>query len=121
MDEAEVALLDQVEQRQTRGLVPLGDGHHEAEIAVGEGLRGHFAGPYGPAKLTHPRRAVLPVCGKFGAGVTSGRGHLGQTDLVLSRQEGVTADLSEVQTEQILFGHLQASAWQWVPFLVPGN
>ena len=36
VDQAEVALLDQVEQRQPDGLVLLGDGHHQAQVGLDE-------------------------------------------------------------------------------------
>ena len=44
VDEAEVALLDEVEQRQARGLVLLGDRHDEAEVRLHEQQLGLLAG-----------------------------------------------------------------------------
>jgi hypothetical protein len=38
--QAEVALLDEVEQRQARRLVLLGDRHHEAQVRLHEGALG---------------------------------------------------------------------------------
>ena len=51
--EPEVALLNQVEQRQLGRPVLLGDRHDQAEIAVGKSLHGRLSRPFDPVQLAH--------------------------------------------------------------------
>ena len=73
-DEAEVALLDQVEQRQPAAVVPLGDAHHEAQVGLDHGALGEHV-----ARLDA----------------------LGQGDLLRGRQERDTADLRKVGAHRV--------------------
>ena len=57
--QAEVALLDEVEQRQARGLVLLGDRHHQPEVGLDEGALGVLALPGDAPKLALLGRGEL--------------------------------------------------------------
>ncbi len=54
---------------------------------------------------------------KLRVGVASGLDHLGQPDLVVFSEQGVAADVAEVQTDQILVWRLHSLVRQWHPFL----
>ena len=54
--QAQVALLDQVEQRQLGGLVLLGDGDHQAQVGLDEGL--------GRLVAVADQAAQLPLAGR---------------------------------------------------------
>src|SRR5207248_1593979 len=66
--EAEVAFLDQVEQRKTRGLVLLGDRHDEPEVRLHERALGGLPlttdasqlAPLGGGELLAPSAELLP-------------------------------------------------------------
>ena len=43
LDEAQIALLDQIQEEHAAAHVPLGDGHHQAEVGLGQALLGGLA------------------------------------------------------------------------------
>ena len=118
VDEPEVALLDQVEQRQTGALVPLGDRHHQAEVAVGEGLHGARSPPRrsGGARALGPGCAPQPAASSARASRPASAAWASRTSSSLVSRGWRPMSL-EVQTDQVLVGHLRAPAWQWPPFL----
>ena len=109
MHEAEVALLDEVEQGKTRRLVLLGDRHHQAEVRLHEGALGIFT-------LTDqaPHFALLGgrdflACGvEVDGGGLAGLDLLGETNLIVLRQQRVLTDIGQVQPDEIFFVALHA-------------
>ena len=96
----EVALLDEVEQRQAAGLVLAGDRHHEAEVgldeaAPGVGRRGDVALELATAR--HRRCRTGRQLGLGGAAVGE---QLAEVDLVGGGEERDGADLVEVLAQQ---------------------
>ena len=98
--QTEVALLDEVEQRNPRRPVPLRHGDDEAEIRLHELLGGpisvddHLAEP----TLVDGRRLR---CQQLG-GRPTGAYPLGQIALTLWGQQGVSPDFIEVSRDRIL-------------------
>ncbi len=105
--EAEVALLNQVEQGQPRRRVLLGDGHDEAQVGLDEPPLG---GPPGLDLL----RVVLELLGRqLALGLGDRRigevpclDGLGELDLVDVREQRVLTDLPEVLPHQIFVRRL---------------
>ena len=110
MHEAEVALLHEVEEREARRLVLLGDRHHQPEVRLDE------LAPGGVALADQLLELALlgPGEGALGGrqGLTSGLAGLdglGETDLVVLGEEIVTTDVIEVQANEVLgLGRLRA-------------
>ncbi len=113
MHEAEVALLDQVEQRQAGRLVLLGDRHDEAQVRLHELALGLLA-LAGDA-------AEFPLLGggdTLAAGIEGldrlfpGFDRFRETDLVVFGEQRVLTDIGEVQADEVfvvtvdaIFGH----------------
>ena len=102
--QAKVALLDQVEERQARRLILLGDRDDESEVGLHEGALGLLALLHRPAKLTLLGRGQLGVDrfelrSRFRARFDG----LGEADLVLLREQGVLADIGQVQANEVFF------------------
>ena len=109
----EVALLDQVEQRQAGRLVLLGDRHHEAQVRLDELALGLLALAGGAAQLTLLGRGELlarvELCDRFVAGFDGFR----ETYLVVFGEQRVLPDVGQVETDEVfvvtvdaIFGHL---------------
>ena len=105
----EVALLDQVEQRQAGGLVLLGDRDHQAEVGLDEGLLGLLALQDGAAQLALLGRGeALGGRRQLGLRLAAGLDGLGQADLVVLGQQRVLTDVGQIQPDQILVVSLEA-------------
>jgi hypothetical protein len=107
VDQAEVALLDEVEEGHPRGLVPLGDRDHQAEVRLDEL-------PLGILTLADEALQVaLLGTGEalIDAASVSGSARLDiLARLVVLGEELVTTDVLEVQTDQVLVVALGAVA-----------
>ena len=102
MDQAQVALLDQVEQRQASRLVLLGDRDHQAQVGVDERLRRLVTCIGGPQQLAPPAARELAACGQLGACLPPCLDGLGEADLVILREQLVATDLIQVQANEVL-------------------
>ena len=101
--EAEVALLDQVQQRQAGGLILLGDRDDQAQVRLHEGLLGLLALHDGAAELALLRGGeALGRLGHLGLGGPPSLDGLGQADLVVLGQQGVLTDVGQVEPDEIL-------------------
>ena len=102
--EAEVALLDEVEQRQTRGLVLLRDRHHEAQVRLDELTLGFFALTSGTAaaRASSPAVSSLPPAVELFDRLVAGLDGLRESNLVVLRQQCVLPDVGEVETDKVL-------------------
>ena len=103
MDEAEVAVLDEVEQREARRLVPLRDAYDEPEVGLHEAPPGVVAALYdslefAAARCGEPRILRLKVL----SGLRSRFDCLGEACLVVFGQERVLADVVEVEPDEVL-------------------
>ena len=65
VDQAEVALLDEIEKGQVRGLVPLGDRDHETQVGVDELLARGFARAATAARSWRLRAAFSVAMGEL--------------------------------------------------------
>ena len=117
--QAEVALLDQVEQRQARRLVLLGDRHHETQVRLHELALGLLALTGGAAQF-----ALLGGGDLLAAGVErldrllAAFDRFREPDLVVLREQRVLTDIGQIQADQVfvvsfdtIFGH--GGSW-WV-------
>ena len=98
--QAEVALLDQVEQLHPATRVPLGDADHEPEVGLGELALGPLAPAHGPhqhALLARRelRARLVRFVDPFG-GELALLDQLGESPLVLDGQQVDLADLAQV-------------------------
>ena len=99
--EAEVALLDEVEQRQARRLVLLGDRHHETQVRLHEGALGVLALADGAPQLALAcRREVTSASSSRPTG-GAGLDGLGEADLVVLGEQRVLPDVGEVETDEV--------------------
>src|SRR5664280_347459 len=107
--QTEIALLDEVEERQARYLVLLGDRHHQPEVRLHERLLGLLALEHGPPqhallrrRQTSGRRRQLRAC------LTPSFDGLGQPPLIVLGEQRVLTDTGQVQPYQVLIVSLEA-------------
>ena len=101
--QAEVALLDQVQQRQARRLILLRDRHDQTQVRLDEGLLGLLTLHHGSTQLALLRRGeALGRLGHLGLRSPPALDGLGQADLVVLGQQGVLPDVGQVQPDEIL-------------------
>ena len=109
MHQAQVPLLDQVEQRKARRLVLLGDRDDQPEVGLDEGLLGLLAGRDLAAQLAALGRGHgLGRRSQLVLGVAPGFDGLGQADLVVLGEQGILPDIGQVEPDEILFVTLDA-------------
>ena len=101
-DQAQVALLDQVQERHAVAGVALGQRHDQAQV----GAQQVVLGPLAVAHHARAGRACAAAVKSFGwpeqvRGVEPGLDALGQLDLVGGGQQGDLADLVEVHADQV--------------------
>ena len=107
MDEPEIALLDEVEQRHIRRLVLLGDRHDQAQVGVDEGVVGTLPIAHQRPQVTALRRGDHRSR-KLVTGVPAHLDGPGQIGLVVLREQRITTDLVKVQPDEILIRTLVA-------------
>ena len=82
--QAEVPLLDQIQQRQPRRLVLLSDGDHQPKVGLHERTLGLFTPLEVPLEFPLAGRCEsVTLGGKFGPGLSTGLYLLGESDLTL--------------------------------------
>ncbi len=98
--QAKVAFLNEVEQWKTRCLILLGNRHHEAQVALYE-----LTLCFSSIALVFAKFAAtvwsngLIVRFKFGGCLLAGFNCLRQTNFVVLGEEGVLADVGEIETD----------------------
>jgi hypothetical protein len=100
--QAQVALLDEVEEGQPGGLVLLGDGDDQAQVRLDERALGVHALGVDPAQLAAARlgdAGALPL--EVQARLVPGLDGLGQADLVVLGEQGVLPDVREVEPDEV--------------------
>ena len=106
LDQAQIALLDQIQKQHTAAHIALGDGHHQTQIGLGQLLLGLLAGLDLLFQLGHLRlRDGLAV--RLGLrhtrlGLAAGGHNGGQLHLLIGGQQGHLADLLQVHTHGIV-------------------
>src|SRR5579883_580331 len=117
--EAEVPLLDQVEQGQAGRLVLLGDGDDQAEVGLHEGLLGLLTGEHGSPELPPlAARQALRSLLELLLGRAASLDGLGKPDLVVLGEQRVLADIGQVEPYEVLVVPLDAFLCQVCrPFL----
>ncbi len=101
--EAEVALLDQVEERQTRGLVLFRDRHDETQVRLDERALGLFTSSKVAIQLTTFGWRDFTGLIDLGASFSTLFDRLRESDLVVLGQQRVLADICEIQPDKIFF------------------
>ena len=116
--QAQVALLDEIQQRQPGGLILLGNRDDQPQVRLDEGALGVLATLQVALELTAAGRCkiVSPV-GQPGPGLDPGLNLLGEADLTLFGQQRILADVGEVQADEVflvpfdpLLGHPRTSS-----------
>ena len=92
--------MNEVEQWKTRCLILLGNGHHEAQVALYELTLCFCSIALIFAKFAATVRSNgLVVRFKFGSCLLAGFNCLRQTNFVVLCEEGVLADVGEIETD----------------------
>jgi hypothetical protein len=119
--QSEVALLDEVEEGESRCLVLLRDRHHEPEVRLHELTLGLLALSRHPSEFALAGRGEALAAGvEFLDGFLAGLDGLGETDLVVLGEERVLTDVGQVEPDEILiipvdaiFGHCDSLFEVW--------
>ena len=115
LDEAQIALLDQVQEQHTAAHIPLGNGNHQTEVRLCQLLLGAFTLLKGLAKLSLFLRSdggcftgltLLLQLVQTGLGLRACGHGLCQHDLFIGVQQGDLTDLLEVHTDRIVDGEV---------------
>ena len=104
-DEAEVALLHQIQQRHAGALIALGDVHDEAQVRDDEHLLGVVTGADREAQPTlvgGRQRSRVARMLQGGRRDLSGGDDLGQTHFVVAGQKLVLRYFSQVSADEIV-------------------
>jgi len=115
MHEAQIAFLDEIEQRKTRRLVLLGNRDHEAKVGLHELPLGACAEPNYFAQFAftsgaHARGVLeLLFCS------LAFFDFFGEADFVVFGEEYVLADIGEIETYEIFFVSIDAIFGHCVP------
>ena len=113
LDEAQVALLDEVQEEHAPTHIALGDGDHQTEVGLRQLLLGALALLIDLAELGlllggDVRGLAVPApllqLVQLGLGLVAGGHGLGQDDLLVRVQQGDLADLLEVHADGIVDG-----------------
>jgi hypothetical protein len=98
-DQAEIALLDQVQEQHAAAHVPFGDRHHEPQVRLDEALFGPGALP---DELPEFRESQTgDSVAELVLGEQAGFDRLGELHLLFGCQQRHTADLPQVDPDQI--------------------
>src|SRR3954469_12693006 len=104
-DQAEVALLDEVQERHAAAGVALGQGHHEAQVGLEQVVLGALAVADDPVEVApHLRRDLLALLLDLAQplrAVETGLDPLGEVDLLLGVEQRDLADLLEVGADGV--------------------
>ena len=115
LDEAQIALLNQVQKQHTAAHIPLGNGHHQTEVRLCQLLLGAFALLKGLAELSFFLRSdggcftgltLLLQLVQTGLGLRACGHGLCQHDFFIGVQQGDLTDLLEVHTDRIVDGEV---------------
>ena len=107
--EAKVAFLDEVEQRETRRLVLLCDGHHETKVGLHERALRVFTLTSLPAKLAFlGRRDVFATLFEGRSCSGTRLDGFGQSNFIIFGQQRVLANVGQIKTDKVLFIALDA-------------
>ena len=100
---AKVAFLNEVEKRKTRGLILLRDRDNETEVGLHEGALCIVALFDRTFQFAFASNSEGLGGVHFGASGNTALDGLRQTNFVVLREQGVLANVSEIETNEILF------------------
>ena len=104
-DEAQVALLDEVQEEHAAARVALGQGDHQSQVGLQQVVLGPLAVLGHPVQLaTQLGRQVVALLGQAVLGVKTGLDALGELDLLLGVQQRDLTDLLEVVLDRVRGG-----------------
>src|SRR5205085_838272 len=103
VDQAEIALLNEVEQRHPRRLVALGDGDDEPEVRLDELPLGVLTRAYEPLEVTFlgPRQTLDDRLQRLAGGL-AGLDVLREACLDVLGQQLVPTDVFQIQANEVL-------------------
>ena len=106
LDEAQVALLDQIQEQHAAAHIPLGDGHHQTEVGLGQLLLGLAAlldvlFQLGQLVVGDGLAVFGGLVDALLGGASGGHGG-GQHHLLVSAQQRHTADLLQIHAHRIV-------------------
>ena len=101
VNQAQVPFLDEVEERELGGLVFLGDGDHETQVGLDERLGRDVAVADQSAQLTLAGGGDPLGFVQLDPGVAAGLDGLGQAGLAVLGEQGMLADVVEVEADQV--------------------
>ena len=105
-DQAQIALLDQVQKLHPAAHIPLGDGHHQTQVGLGQALLGPLALLNSPVELSPDFIWDLLASGlqllQLGLGGVARVHSLGQLDLLLRGQQVDLADLLQIHPYRVI-------------------
>ena len=106
LDQAQIALLDQVQKLHAPAHIPLGDGHHQTQVGLGQALLGPLAPLDGLVQLgTDLVGDLLPGLLhllQLLLGGVAGPHVLGQGDLLLGGEQIDLADLLQIHAHRVV-------------------
>ena len=100
-DQAEVALLDEVQEQHAAAGVALGERDHEAQVGLEQVVLGVLAVLGDPPQLALELHVHLAAGVELLLGEEAGLDPLGELDLLLGVEEGDLADLLEVVLDRV--------------------
>ncbi len=113
--QSEVALLDEVEKRQTRCLILLGNRDDEAQVRLHESALCDFTFFDEVAQLSlasWSEALVVGGLGGFDSGL-AGFDLFGESDLIVLGEERVLTDVGQIQADKIFFITVDAILGHW--------
>ena len=106
LDQAQVALLDQVQEQHAPAHIALGDGHHQTQVGLDQLFFGFFPGlqlrlGLGQLLIGQGQLPGLHLGQPLLGGVPGGHGG-GQPDLLVAGQQGHLADLLQIHAHRVV-------------------
>ena len=111
LDQAQIALLDQIQEQHAPAHIPLGDGYHQAQVGLGQALLGRLTPLQQAAQLLLvllgdgallSRLAGLLQLGQLLLGGVAGAHILGQLDLLVGGEQVHLADLLQIHAHGVV-------------------
>ena len=101
-DEADIALLDEIQERHAAPYVLFGNAHHQPRVGLDQVLLCRLAIPDNRRKVRTLLVAQIPIVAKLPFAEPAGLHPLGQRHLLLRRQQRNATDLFEIEADRIV-------------------
>jgi hypothetical protein len=109
-DQAEIALLDQVEEQQATADVALGDRYDEAEVGLDQPPPGQLAAALDALEVADADGIQVRPAAEHVARRKACLHPLGEVDLLLGAEQGHAADLQQVEPDRVARGRAGRTA-----------